>query len=387
MEGGGQVDVVYTDFEKAFDRVDHALLLQKLRHLGIHGDLLRWTESYLSRRSQAVVLGGYRSDYITIPSGVPQGSHLGPLFYNAYIFDIADVFSHANHLLYADDKKVFLRVRSVADCELLEHDLNNLFNYYVNNNINISIPKCQCISFTRKRNPIIFPYNFNNVPVERVEGVRDLGVWFDSEMLLTTHYNNIVNKAYRNLGFVIRTCQPFKSSLSLKLVYFAYVRSILEYASPIWSPFYAKHKTHLEGIQRKFIKHLNYKRNSNSESYADDCRSHGLLTLEERRIILDMGLLHDILSGRLDCPEMVAHIAIKSPRRRTRHTSLFHVPFHSTNYGKNSVFSRIFDSYNKKFSHLDPFLHSKHTFKAKVKLTLAPIQEEEENSNQFLMGT
>ncbi|CAG9130722.1 unnamed protein product [Plutella xylostella] len=73
MDNGGQVDVVYTDFEKAFDRVDHAVLLAKLKHLGIHGDLLRWIESYLTRRSQAVVLGGFRSDYISIPTGVPQG--------------------------------------------------------------------------------------------------------------------------------------------------------------------------------------------------------------------------------------------------------------------------------------------------------------------------
>ncbi|XP_041978634.1 odorant receptor 30a-like [Aricia agestis] len=88
MERGGQIDVIYTDFEKAFDRVDHLILLKKLQELGIHGDLLRWMESYLSNRSQAVVMGGYRSDYIEMPTGVPQGSHLGPLLYNAYLYDI-----------------------------------------------------------------------------------------------------------------------------------------------------------------------------------------------------------------------------------------------------------------------------------------------------------
>lgn len=79
MEGGGQVDVVYTDFEKAFDRVDHFILLAKLENIGIHV-LLRWVKSYLTNRSQAVVLGGFRSDFTSISSGVPQGSHLGPLF-------------------------------------------------------------------------------------------------------------------------------------------------------------------------------------------------------------------------------------------------------------------------------------------------------------------
>jgi hypothetical protein len=83
MEKGGQVD-----FEKAFDRMDHVILLNKLELLGIHGDLLRWVKSCLTNRSQAVVMGGYRSNYISIPTGVPQGSHLGPLFYNAYLYDI-----------------------------------------------------------------------------------------------------------------------------------------------------------------------------------------------------------------------------------------------------------------------------------------------------------
>ncbi|XP_059045113.1 uncharacterized protein LOC131840914 [Achroia grisella] len=99
MDKGGQVDVIYTDFEKAFDRVDHLILLGKLQTLGIHGDLLRWIESYLNKRSQAVVIGGYRSDFIEIPSGIPQGSHLGPLLYNAYIFDIPTCLTSVKHLI------------------------------------------------------------------------------------------------------------------------------------------------------------------------------------------------------------------------------------------------------------------------------------------------
>lgn len=140
MEGGGQVDVIYTDFEKAFDRVDHAILLTKLQYLGIHGDLLRWTASYLKNRSQAVVMGGKRSDFITIPSGIPQGSHLGPLFYNVYIHDVHRYIKHSRHLLYADDKKVFLTIKSKNDCIRLQNDLDNLYQYYNSNNINEIYP-------------------------------------------------------------------------------------------------------------------------------------------------------------------------------------------------------------------------------------------------------
>lgn len=370
MEGGGQVDVVYTDFKKAFDRVDHSILMDKLQALGIHGDLLRWIRSYISKRSQAVVMGGFRSDFVAIPSGVPQGSHLGTLFYNAYIFDIANCITQARHLMYADDKKIFLRVRSTADCELLQQDLNNLLIYYANNNIKISIDKCQCISFTRRRNPVLFQYKFNDAIVERVSIVRDLGVLFDDKMQFTSHICRIADISYRNLGFVMRTCQPFCCPLSLKVVYFAYVRSTLEYASPVWSPSYAIHKSRIERIQKKFIKHLNYKCKHSPNDYIEDCRVHGILTLEERRDLLDMGLLHDIMRGRLNCPELLGLVSLSTPSRRTRHTPLFSIPFHSTNYGQNAVLTRILRTYNTNFATVDPFVGSKHCFISNIRQKL-----------------
>lgn len=105
MEGGGQVDVMCTDFEKAFDCVDHVILLHKLQMLGMQGDLFRWIKSYRSNHSQAVVVGGIKSDFVVAPTGVPQGSQLGPLFYNSYISDITKSFKTAKCLMYADDKK------------------------------------------------------------------------------------------------------------------------------------------------------------------------------------------------------------------------------------------------------------------------------------------
>lgn len=112
MDDRCQVDVIYTDFEKAFDWVDHVILFQKLSDLGINGNLLRWVTSYIKNRMQAVVTGSARSNFIIIPSGVPQGSILGPLFYNAYLFDIGSCFRNAQYLMFADDMKVFFKIRS-----------------------------------------------------------------------------------------------------------------------------------------------------------------------------------------------------------------------------------------------------------------------------------
>ncbi|KAJ0178985.1 hypothetical protein K1T71_005760 [Dendrolimus kikuchii] len=320
MENGGQVDVIYTDFEKAFDRVDHFILLHKLEYLGIQGDLLRWVESYLTNRSQIVVMGGFRSDCAWIPSGVPQGSHLGPLFYNAYIFDINHCFDSSLHLLYADDKKIYMRVNNFDDCNRIQKDLNTLYEYYTVNRINVNVKKCQTITFTRRKNPVLYPYHFNGCEIDRTDVVRDLGVYFDSKMVMAHHINTITNKAFRNLGFIMRICKPFTSLLCMKVVYFAYVRSILEYCSPIWNPHYRIYSNRIEGIQKKFLRHLDYKLQGRHSTYEQRCLAYRLLNMEQRRVFLDMGLLYDIMHSRSYCPAITQRISYCAPMRRTRHT-------------------------------------------------------------------
>ncbi|PZC78085.1 hypothetical protein B5X24_HaOG202620 [Helicoverpa armigera] len=106
MDEGCQVDVIYTDYSKCFDRIDHRVLMQKLYYAGIHGDLYRWFSSYIDNRTQAVVLRGYSSSWKSVPSGVPQGSILGPLLFTLFISDIKYCFRNSHILLYADDMKV-----------------------------------------------------------------------------------------------------------------------------------------------------------------------------------------------------------------------------------------------------------------------------------------
>ncbi|XP_045454348.1 uncharacterized protein LOC123663726 [Melitaea cinxia] len=98
MDSGHQVDVIYTDYAKAFDKISHSLLIKKLEHIGIHGNLLRWLTSYLRDRSQAVAIKGYTSSFVPITSGVPQGSHLGPLLFNVFVNDIDKCFLNSNTL-------------------------------------------------------------------------------------------------------------------------------------------------------------------------------------------------------------------------------------------------------------------------------------------------
>ena len=124
IEKGSQIDVVYTDFSKAFDRVIISHLIQKLAALGFHSTLLLWIGSYLSNRFQVVQIGKFTSYRFKSSSGVPQGSHLGPVLYILMINDLPLLFKPGQLLMYADDVKLYRVIKSTVDSVRLQSDIN-----------------------------------------------------------------------------------------------------------------------------------------------------------------------------------------------------------------------------------------------------------------------
>ena len=111
LELGHQVDVIYLDLQKAFDKICNARLLSKLKSYGIGGKLLQWIENFLSNRRQCVHLRGSKSDWINIFSGVPQGSVLGPFLFIVYVNDMPNVVS-SDLYMFADDTKLYRTITS-----------------------------------------------------------------------------------------------------------------------------------------------------------------------------------------------------------------------------------------------------------------------------------
>ena len=121
-----QTDVIYLDFAKAFDSVDHKILVTKLCAHGVSGKLLSWLVNYLSGRVQREVLEGASSDWAPVTSGMPQGSLLGPLMFVTFIDNLPDAAkSQVNTALYADHPKIFGAVKCARDCEAVQSTLSN----------------------------------------------------------------------------------------------------------------------------------------------------------------------------------------------------------------------------------------------------------------------
>ena len=138
-----QTDVIYTDFSKAFDKVNHVLLKKKLYLMGFTDLSLKWIYSYLTNRKQTVLFKNYCSRSIDVLSGVPQGSHLGPLLFSLFINDLPDMIQYSNILMYADDVKIFQCYSQISDQKLLQNDLNS-FHVWCNLNLmQLNLKKCK----------------------------------------------------------------------------------------------------------------------------------------------------------------------------------------------------------------------------------------------------
>lgn len=348
LEGHAQVDSVYTDFSKAFDRVNHNILLSKLSALGVGGTVLEWMRSYVSGRTQCVRCGGYTSGPIFIPSGVPQGSHCGPILFNIFLLDLVHSVVNSNLLMFADDVKLFRSVVSEGDSIILQNDINKFYQWCHNNKMDLNIEKCNVITFSRSSSPILNDYTLNGVILARRNNIKDLGVTIDSKLTFTTNISNMSIKAMKVLGFIKRLSVGF-SIFTFKRLFCALVRPILEYCSVIWSPNYRVHIETIERIQRRFLRTAAFRLGLSREDYVyDDILSLlNMKTLESRRSVADICFLHGLISGRIDCPEILCQINFNVVIRRNRHTNVFRVPFHSTNYGSNESLTRIIRQTNE----------------------------------------
>lgn len=346
MDQGYQVDAVYTDYSKAFDKISHNLLIIKLEEVGIHGDLLRWISSYLRDRSQAVAIRGFCSTFVPVTSGVPQGSHLGPLLFNVFVNDIRYIFKHSSILLYADDMKIYKNINNSNDCMLLQNDLDELSKYCDDNHLLLNIKKCKIISYSRKKTPVVFNYKLNGKVLSRVSEVRDLGVHLDSKLTFKPHVDIIVARAFRTLGFVLRASRDFKNADTLITLYKSLVRPILEYGSIIWNPQYKIYINEIERIQRKFKRSLTARFPN-----IDAC----LVSLEQRRMEKDQMFLYKLLNNMIDSPILLNSLNFRCPSKSSRCKSTFNIPLTRTKYAKNNFIYRSCARYNKVYAEIDYF--------------------------------
>lgn len=350
MDSKLQVDVVYTDLSKAFDRVHHCALLNKLKYYGLCDSLLLLFKSILIDRTQYVEYRGFASSGYLVGSGVVQGSNLGPLLFVVFYNDVVCSLS-CRPFIYADDLKIATVVRGVDDCLELQRDLDMLTQWCQKNLLDINISKCKTMSFTRNNNKITYFYNINGHVLERCTQVSDLGVIFDSSLTFVPHILHITNSAMKTLGFIFRNTREFTNISSLKLLFYSLVRSRLEYCSVVWKPYYQVYINLIENIVRKFAKYVFFKmfnmypvRHCNQMQLLEVI---GESSLVSRRNMHCLIFLQKILNGSVNSHILLKEIFIICPRRSSRSQNTFYYCTPSTYHHLNSPLLYSFRLYNE----------------------------------------
>ena len=225
----GTIDSFTRDISKAFDRVWHRGLLFKLRLMGLSGTLLSWFSSYLDNRHQRVAVEGSLSDILQFKAGVPQGSILGPLLFLICINDIVEEIGSCIRL-FADDTSLYMIVddpNSAAD--LMNNDLSEIHLWALQWLVKFNPNKTEELIISRKQSRPNHPSLFmNNIPVSRVETHKHLGLIFNEQCSWHHHIVEVTGKAWKRIN-ILRTLKFQLDTLSLQIMYFSYIRPILEY--------------------------------------------------------------------------------------------------------------------------------------------------------------
>ncbi len=332
LNNKSQTDIIYFDFSKAFDSVNHDIILEKLRYsYGINGFLLRFIREYLRNRRQCVTLNGESSTFSDVLSGVPQGSILGPLFFVLFINDIVNVIDENTLiLLYADDLKIFREVKCQNDQLILQQDIDSLVNWSVLNKIRFHPGKCKVLRCTLKKDntALIYTYNMYNTPLEESKCEKDLGVFVTPNLKWNKQHSSLLGKASQKLGLLRRSCSFSKNLAHRKVLYLSIVRSQFEHCSQIWRPVNTTQSDKFEAVQKRGIKWIfceDFNPYSKSEYY-EKLKMLNILPLSLKFDYNDLSMFYKILYKPTDSiafPDFLVQkdIPSLSTQRQTRSVS------------------------------------------------------------------
>ena len=361
--------LVLLDLSKAFDSIDHSLLLTKLRSLGVSSSAVDWFNSYLSGRSQIVRIGSTLSESRLITHGVPQGSILGPVLFNIYINDLPLMTNICSLESYVDDSKLYISF-PMKDIDIiaeqLTEDLRRIAAWCCANSLLINPDKTKLLLLGTRQMLRSAPEDFHvtllGKQLHPVSSAKDLGVTIDASLTYDEHVSNVVSSCTASLCQINRI-KHILDRQTLITMFDALVFSKLYYCSSVWANTSKKNLEKLQRVQNFAARIITgTKKHEHISPVLRELNWLPVhLTVQYRDTVMAFKCMKGLAPSYL-CEKFRKRSEVHS--RATRNNNMLNVPFFKSASGQRTFHYRATKLWNamsddmKNYDHIGPFKHS-----------------------------
>ena len=374
IDEGNIVVGLFLDFQKAFDTVDHSVLLSKLNKYGIRGTAYDWMKSYLTDRTQYIVFNNVQSPKSIITCGVPQGSILGPLLFILYINDIVNVSPSLLPVIFADDTNLFMKGKCVNEViKIMNSEIEKIVHWLRANKLSLNINKTHYVIFRSQKRKLLVhdDIRVDGQTIECVESTKFIGVILDSKLTWGNHLSLIRSKVAKGIGVLSKSRKILHSS-SLVTLYHSLIFPYFIYCIEVWGSAASIHVIPLFKLQKKVARMIMSVRMRTPS--AQLFTELGLLTLEniyrQRITIFMFKFIKNMLPNIINC---LFKRNVEVVMRSTRQRFDLKVPRSRSALFMKSIRFQGVKIWNE-FSHKIDHLCSLHTYKKKLKSYLLKTQ-------------
>lgn len=327
---------VFLDIKKAFDSVNHSILINKLEKYGIIGNSLKFFASYLSSRKQKVVIDNHHSSYSDLTCGVPQGSVLGPILFSLYVNDLPLAIQNSKILMYADDTAIIFCGDSLSEMQdTILAEMDSIYSWFLKSKLTINTDKTKCVIFHSRRKVIdnsSFSVYINDKPIENVTSFKYLGVVFDSHL----HWKEQIQKVCKKLAFscfTLTKARSFFPCSMLRSLYFTLFQCHIIYCTEAWGLTYETYFTPLYRLQRRALRIISFSAfNRPVNTIFKEFRVLSFSTIREYKISL---LVNTIINHNFPVPLARFSIPVRSTRQASN--ANFNLPMCHNVYGERLI--------------------------------------------------